>query len=255
MKVTREFDAKLTVDEVTIDQRDVELLEAIDRFGSIHRAASELGRSYARMQRRIVELEENVGALTERRRGGRGGGGTDLTPTARELRQRFERHRTGLHGVAAVTESVLTGTVADRNGELGTVETPAGPVLAVLPAEATDVQVSVRSDAIVLTDPAETPERDGTSLRNQFRGTVTEIESGDAVARVSLELEGVGTRPHDREDDGCSALECEAVTLEALVTRASVDVLALEPGTPTVASFKATAARGTRIDVDVDEGA
>lgn len=229
MKITREFDARLAVEGVTIDRRDVEMLEAIDRYGSMSRAADELGRSYARVQRRIVEIEDALGPITERSRGGSERGGTELTANARRLRRHFDRHRTGLGGVATVTESVLAGTVVDRDGELATVETPAGSVLAVVPDGASDVQLGVRSDAVVLTDPAETPDAAGTSLRNQFAGTVTRIESGEAITRVGLELDG-------------------ETPLEALVTRDSADVLDLGVGQPIVASFKATAARGIRID-------
>lgn len=111
--------------------------------------------------------------------------------------------------MATVTESVLAGTVVDRDGELATVDTPAGSVLAVVPDGASDVQLGVRSDAVVLTDPAETPDA--------------------AITRVGLELDG-------------------KTPLEALVTRNSADVLDLEVGQPIVASLKATAARGIRID-------
>ena len=225
----KDFETRLTVDDVTVTERDVEMLRAIDRHGSMHRAAEKLGRSYPHLQRRVVELEEAVGELTERRRGGSDGGGTELTETATELLRRFDRHRTELAGVATVTESILEGTVQDRTGELATVETPAGPVVALVPAGAAEVEVSVRSDAVVLSDPGETPGSGGTSFRNRFEAVVTAVESGEAVANVALELDG-------------------GVSLEALVTTGSRDALALEPGRAVVASFKATAARGIGVD-------
>ncbi len=163
MGIEKDFSTKLSAGDVTIDRRDIEMLAAVDREGSMHGAAEELGRSYARLQNRIVELEAEVGQLTERQRGGRGGGGTRLTDTAHELRRRFDRYETELDGVATVTESVFTGTVDERTGELATVETAAGSVVAV-PRTAREVQIGVRSDAVVLTDPDETPEPDGTSL-------------------------------------------------------------------------------------------
>ncbi|MFC6717432.1 TOBE domain-containing protein [Natrialbaceae archaeon GCM10025810] len=229
MTIEKEYSTKLAIGGVTIDRRDVEMLEAIEAHGSMHRAADELGRSYARLQNRIVEIEDAVGPITERRRGGRGGGGTELTETARDLRRRFERHDAELGGVAAATESVVSGVVRDRTGELATVDTPIGAVLALVPDGASEVQVSVRSDAVVLTDPDEAPDESGTSLRNRFAGTVERIDAGEAIDRVTVRLEG-------------------DVTLQALVTRASSRRLQLEPGRAIAASFKATAARAIRLE-------
>ncbi|RQG88869.1 LysR family transcriptional regulator [Natrarchaeobius halalkaliphilus] len=229
MTIEREYSTKLSVDGVTIEQRDIEMLDAIDQYGSMHKAADALGRSYARLQNRVVEIEEAVGTITERQRGGSGGGGTKLTQTARELRQQFDRHEAELNGVAQVTESVFTGTVRDRSGELATVDTDIGSVLALVPEETSDVQISVRSDAVVLTDPDEAPQTDGTSLRNQFTGTVDEIEPGDAIVRVSIRL-------------GADS------TIQALITKTSSERLALEPERTISVSFKATAARATSIE-------
>ena len=229
MTIEKEYSTKLSVDGVTIDRRDVEMLDAIDRYGSMHKAADELGRSYARLQNRIVEIEEAVGPITERQRGGSGGGGTELTQNARELRHQFDRHEAELGGVARVTESVFSGTVRERTGELATVDTEIGSILALVPDGATDVQVTVRSDAVVLTDPDEAPRADGTSLRNQFTGTVSGIESGDEICRVTIRL----------ADDAA---------IRALITNASADRLALEAGQSITASFKATAARAIPIE-------
>lgn len=229
MTIEREYSAKLSIDGITIDRRDIEMLDAIDRYGSMHRAAEKLGRSYARVQNRVVEIEDAVGPITERKRGGRGGGGTELTRTARDVRRQFVRHEAELDGVARVTESTFTGSVRERTGELATVETPVGSILALVPRGANEAQVSVRSDAVVLTDPDETPQAGGTSLRNQFTGTVENVEPGDAITRVTIRLEGDGR-------------------LQALVTKTSSDRLALEPGQPITASFKATAARAISTD-------
>ena len=224
MTIEKGYRTELTVDDITIDRRDVEMLEAIDQHGSLHAAATALGRSYARLQRRVVELEDSLGTLTERRRGGKGGGGTELTPAALDVIQQFERHQTELEGVARVADSVFTGTVQSRTGELGTVGTPAGPVIALVPDGATTVQVTVRSDAVVLSDPTADDNANRTSFRNQFVGTVSSIETAEAIATVTLELEG-------------------KIALQTLITRTSLDSLGLEIGEPIHASFKATAAR------------
>ncbi len=252
MTLEKDYRTELAVDGKTIDRRDIEMLEAIDEHGSMHAAADALGRSYARLQGRIVELEESLGDLTERRRGGKGGGGTDLTQTALDLRQQFERHQTELDGVARATESVFSGTVRERTGTLGTVETAAGPIVALVPEGAEAVQIGVRSDAVVLSGLEESETGQATSLRNQLSGRVSSIDSSDGVARVTLELErvqdatadsdsAVGSNPAAGfEPDGDSADDIE---LETLVTQASVDSLGIEPGTTLRASFKATAAR------------
>lgn len=223
----KDFETRLAVGDVTVTERDVEMLRAIDRHGSMHRAAEKLGRSYPHLQRRVVEIEAAVGDLTERKRGGAGGGGTALTTMARDLIRKFSRLRAELEGVASVTESVLTGTVRDRNGEIATVETEAGPLSALVPPDATDVEVGVRSDAVVLRRPGSTEDGD-TSLRNDLPGVVTGVETGEAVTEVTVELEG-------------------GPELVALITRESQQLLSLESGIRVVASFKATAARGVAL--------
>jgi molybdate transport system regulatory protein len=231
MTLRKDFETHLSVGDVTVTGRDIEMLRAIDRYGSMHRAAEELGRSYPHLQRRLVEIEDAAGDLTERSRGGEGGGGTTLTSAARDLTRQFARLRAELHGVASVTESVLTGTVTDRNGEIATVATDAGPVAALVPEDATEVEVCVRSDAVVLRDPDGATDAADTSLRNELAGTVRNVETGDAVAGITVALDGASDDETGPE-------------LVALVTETSRSSLALEPGRRVVASFKATAARG-----------
>ena len=235
----------IEIDGERIDARDVEALYGIDEFGSMYRAAEELGRSYARIQQRVTELEETLGPLVARQRGGKGGGGSTLTDGARDLLARFERLRAEFSGLARAEESVFSGRLVDRDGLLGTVETPAGTVRAIVAdaepggerdeaaksdsggtdrANAT-VQIGVRSDAVGLTTPEAAPEPTGTSIRNRFEGTVESIESEDAVARVTVDV-------------GVDA------PLRTLLTETSRETLDLSPGDPVVASFKATAARG-----------
>lgn len=223
------FDTYLGAKGVALGERDVTLLETIDERGSLNRAAADLGRSYARVQRRVVELEEAFGPLVERTRGGAGGGGSRLTDEARELIARFERTCAAASGVAEAEETVLSGTVRDREGELATVETAAGTVRALIPPDAEQVELSIRSDAVTLTAPDEAPEPADTSARNRFPGTVREVAAGQAIARVSVEV---------------GADE----PLAALVTLASVEKLGLDAGDPVVATFKATATRGVDVE-------
>lgn len=222
------FEAQLRSGEVTFDGDDATLLRAIDEEASLNGAAHALGRSYSRAQKRLNVLEEAFGSLVDRQRGGRGGGGTTLTDRGRSLLGTFERLATGYAAIAETEETVLSGTVVDRHGELAIVETPAGRLRAVAPQDASEVQVGIRSDAVTITDPAETPTEGGTSARNRFRGTVTAVDEGEAICRVSVDV-GAGT------------------PLLALVTRESVDRLDLRTGADVVLTFKATATRCTPV--------
>lgn len=219
-------ETRLAAGDEVVTARDIGLLEGIDEHGSIHAAAKALGRSYAHAQRRVVELEEAFGPLVERQRGGAGGGGSSLTGGARELLARFERLDTAADGLAAVEETVLPGRVIAREGELGTVECKPGRIRALVPCEGAAVEVAIRSDAVTLTPPEETPAPGDTSARNRFEGAVSSVERGESVARVRLDI-------------GAEA------PLVALVTRSSVERLSLEPDREVVASFKATATRAT----------
>lgn len=223
------FDAALVADDVRFGGRDAALLSAVDESGSLNRAADRLGRSFAHAQRRVVALEEAFGPLVERRRGGRGGGGSELTPTGRDLLARFERLRREYAGVARADQTVLRGRVVDRDGELATVETGAGPVRALVPGDATDVEVWMRSDAVTVAAPADAPAPEGTSARNRFPGTVVGVERGAAIAKVAVDA-GAGT------------------PLSALVTLDSVEKLGLAPGEDVVVSWKATATRARDVD-------
>ncbi|PGF14871.1 molybdenum-binding protein [Natrinema sp. CBA1119] len=233
----KEFDTYLRIEDIAVDRSDVAMLRAIDDRGSLSGAADALERSYPRLQQRVVALEEAIGPLVERTRGGADGGGSSLTPTARELLARFDRLVAAYEGVARVDETVLGGVVIDRDGELATVETAAGEILAVVPADAATASVTIRSDAVSLHAPSDVPRAEGTSVRNRFPGTVSWLEAGDAVARVGLDLEDA--------DGGDGGSDTELV---ALVTRRSVETLGLEPGRSIVASVKATAARGVGVE-------
>jgi len=225
MEFSTEFDARIGSGEVTLTARDVELLEAVDDAGSINAAATELGRSYSRAQQRIVALEDAFGDLVERKRGGSGGGGSRLTDRARSLLARYDRLCAEFSGVAETAETVLAGTVIEREGELATVETGTGRVRALVPAGDDAVRVTIRADAVTLQAPDDSPPPDRTSARNRLEGTVTDVDAGEAVALVTVDV-GEGTE------------------LSAVVTMGSVERLDLRPGAAVVASFKATATRG-----------
>jgi len=225
-----DFEPRVAVGDVTVDARDVAMLRAIDCEGSMHAAAETLGRSYPHLQRRVVELEDAAGTLTTRVRGGRGGGGTALTERGRALVRRFERLHVELGGAAAVTESVIPGTVVERSGELATVDTPAGEITARVPPDAETVDVLVRSDAVVVMRCDVDAGRTQTSMRNRLSGTVEAIDAGEQIAQVGVAV----------ADD---------VTIDAVVTAESRERLALAVGRDVVVAFKSTAARGVEPSV------
>jgi len=222
------FSPHLAVEDVTITDRDVEMLRAIDEEGSMHSAASALGRSYPHLQRRIVEIESAVGSLTRRARGGAGGGGTELTGDARAVLRRFDRLRVALSGVTDIPRSVIQGRVLDRSGALATVETAAGTIQARVPRSATTVDIAIRADAVVLIE-AGLAATGQTSLQNQLSGVVSAVALEQTIATITLDLG-------------------EEATLRALVTAESVERLGVEEGLELVAAFKSTATRALATD-------
>lgn len=219
-----DFEARLYAAGVAFDASDAALLSAIEETGSLNAAAEAEGRSYSRAHKRLQALESAFGPLVERQRGGSDGGGSSLTDRARRVRSRFDRLRAELSGVAETETTVLAGTVIERDGELGVVETAAGDLRALVPPEASAVEVTIRADAVTLQAAESAPMANETSARNRFVGTVTEVSAGDAVVSVFVDIGA--ERP-----------------LAALVTERSRDLLDLAPGRDVVASVKATTIR------------
>ena len=73
------------------------LLEAIDTYGSINRAAEELGISFRKAWGHIKAMEDRLGVkLIERQTGGKNGGGALLTDDARVFLKKFELLEAGI---------------------------------------------------------------------------------------------------------------------------------------------------------------
>lgn len=229
-------DAQLRAGDVSFGGTDAELLRAVAAEGSVSGASETLGRSRARTLKRIDALEDAFGSLVERQRGGASGGGSSLTPTARDLIARFRRLRATLAGTAKTGECVIYGTVTDRDDELCVVQTAAGEVRAQFVdigtqplADDLDVQVSIRADTVTLHSPTAAPAGDATSARNRFEGRVIDIQQAQAIGRVTLDI-GADNR------------------LVALLTDESFERLQLSPGDSVIASFKATATRAIPLE-------
>ena len=87
------------------------LLRGVERLGSLRAAAMEQGMAYSKASRIIGRAEELLGApLTEKRIGGSDGGGSALTPVARELMARYEAFR---GDCAAAVEASFAERFAD----------------------------------------------------------------------------------------------------------------------------------------------
>ena len=70
--------------DVALSRWRLELLEAVDRTGSISAAAHAMNIQYRLAWNRIHEMEERLGMpLVQTTVGGKGGGGAQLTPDAR----------------------------------------------------------------------------------------------------------------------------------------------------------------------------
>jgi molybdate transport system regulatory protein len=88
--------------DVVLSEWRVELLEAIDAHGSLSRAAEALAVPYRTAWERVKETEAELGVrLLESESGGADGGGSRLTPEAREFCRRFRRVSSGIQEVVS----------------------------------------------------------------------------------------------------------------------------------------------------------
>ncbi|NIF78494.1 LysR family transcriptional regulator [Paraburkholderia sp. Cy-641] len=237
----------------------IALLAAIGETGSITSAAKAVGISYKGAWDAIDTMNNLAGEpLVVRMTGGKGGGGTTLTPRAvkliatfraveREHRRFLERAGAAIEGFA--TDWDLIGRIgvktSARNQFYGTVSAitrgsvndevtlalPGGQaIVAVLTHESTEALGLVEGAAafalikaswvVLLVDGADgAPLR--LSARNQLRGAVQSVKRGAVSAEVSLALDG-GT------------------VMTAVVTNESANALGLQEGASAVAAFKAS---------------
>jgi molybdate transport system regulatory protein len=71
-----------------------ELLKGVEQTQSLHQAANQMGMSYSKAWNLIGAMEKRLGfALIERKVGGQSGGGSCLTPKARDLMNHYEGFR------------------------------------------------------------------------------------------------------------------------------------------------------------------
>jgi molybdate transport system regulatory protein len=88
--------------DVVLSEWRVELLEAIDAHGSLSRAAEALAVPYRTAWERVKATEGEIGSrLLDSESGGPNGGGSRLTPQARDLCRRFRRVSNGIQEVVS----------------------------------------------------------------------------------------------------------------------------------------------------------
>jgi molybdate transport system regulatory protein len=236
----------------------IALLAAIRDTGSITGAAKAVGMSYKAAWDAIDTMNNLAGEpLVVRAAGGKGGGGTTLTPRAVRLIDTFRaiehEHRRfleragvaidgfahdwaliGRMGMKTSARNQLYGKVASiRRGAVNdevSLTLPGGQIIvSVLTHESTEtLGLSEGAAAFALVKASWVMlvvEEDGAPLRlsarNQLRGTVHSVKRGAVNAEVSMTLDG-GT------------------VITAVVTNESVDALGLADGTAAIAAFKAS---------------
>lgn len=235
----------------------IALLAAIGETGSITRAAKAVGLSYKGAWDAIDTMNNLAGEpLVLRATGGKGGGGTTLTPRATALIAAFRaierEHRRFIDAASAAVEGFevnwkLIGRIGMKTSARNQLF---GKVLAVkhgavndevvlaLPGEHTitavvthesvqelglapgvDACALVKASWVVLAVEDGSPLR--LSARNQLQGVVETVTRGAVNSEVLLTLDG-------------------GMTLAAIVTNDSVDALGLAQGVSAVAAFKAS---------------
>ena len=76
------------------------LLRHIEQTGSLHKASTQMGMSYTKAWRLMRKLEKRLNfPLLERHAGGAFGGGSSITPKARDLLNRYEKFQKDVDGV------------------------------------------------------------------------------------------------------------------------------------------------------------
>ena len=171
--MSNEIDGRLWVsksEQSFLGKGRIDLLEQIARTGSITKAAKAMKMSY-KAAWDAVDAMNNLAEqpLVERATGGKGGGGTHLTPYARELiityRVLDEEHRRFLHN--------LSLRINENNGHLRLIE-----------------RMTMR-----------------VSARNQLAGKVIKIHKGAVNSEVVLQLQGDDTITAVITNDSLGALD------------------------------------------------
>jgi molybdate transport system regulatory protein len=235
----------------------IALLAAIGETGSITAGAKAVGMSYKAAWDAVDAMNNLAGeTLVVRSTGGKGGGGTTLTPRALTLIDTFRavdrEHRLFLERAGAAiagfsddwqmigrigmktsarnqlygkVSAVQRGTV---NDEISLALPGGQSIVAIVTHESTEtLGLAVGAEAVALVKAssvllvADDGTSDRLSTRNRLRGTVSAVQRGAVNAEVSLTLDG-------------------GAVLTSVVTNDSVAALGIAEGQALVAAFKAS---------------
>lgn len=238
-----------------LNEKIFRLLEAIDRIGSINRAAQSVGLSYKGAWE-IIERANNLSprVLVATAIGGRHGGGTQLTPAGKELLGLFqalqEEHRRFLKGlnqrladnpdlfylfrrlimkasarnqlfgqVTAVQSGAVYSEVAVglKGGDSLVASVTNESVTALGLAPGVEVIALVKAPQIIVVKDFGGYRL---SARNQLSGAVARVQKGSVNAEVVIQLAG-------------------GDSIAAGITNESVDAMGLKDGDAATAVFKA----------------
>jgi molybdate transport system regulatory protein len=247
----------------------IALLAAIGETGSITSAAKAVGISYKAAWDAIDAMNNLAGeALVMRSVGGKGGGGTTLTPRGRQLIETFRAvEREHCKFIERASEAIehfkgdwaligrMSMKTSARNQLYGTVRAvtrgsvndeislalPGGQtIVAVVTHESTEtLGLAIGAPAFALikaswvmliAEDAAPGQPLRLSARNQLRGVVTQMTRGAVNAEVSLTLDGAAE----------GAASPNPTTITAIVTNESAETLGLAEGKPAIAVFKAS---------------
>ena len=245
----------LTDSEQAFAASQIELLLAVERCGSISKAAKQVGISYKTAWDRIDAMNNLASQpMVTRSAGGARGGGTALTDFGRDIVRGFqalreEHHhfveRLG-HRVRSINDvahfmrsgSMMTsarnqfrGTITDIR--VGTVDTQVElgisrdqTVTAIITHDSLDrlgLQIGATAVALVKASSVilSTDTAIATSARNKLTGPIARIVRGSVNSEVTLDLG-------------------EGKTVCAVITNVSVEELGLAEGQPACAVFKAS---------------
>ena len=243
-------------DDVLGGEQRMGLLRAVAEQGSITHAAVAVGLSYKGAWNAIETMNRLAGTpLVERITGGRGGGGTRLTPHGARLLERFEQIDAAHQRFMKLLDDesidldkdfslvrVLNMKTSARNQFVGIVTSvrsgavndeveltlPGGPrIVAVVTRDSTaSLGLRTNMSAIALIKSSSVliaTDLEGAKLsaRNQLPGTVSVVTPGAVNAEVTIDIDGGGS-------------------INTIVTQASVKTLGLAVGSRATAFFKAS---------------
>lgn len=92
------------------------LFKAIEKHGSINKAAKEINLSYRKALSYIQTMEQRLGkTLVERKTGGLHGGGASLTEDAREFMKKYEELEEGVNEMIDKKFLEVFGNIKNNN--------------------------------------------------------------------------------------------------------------------------------------------